>query len=250
MKTIYKPKGKAREYCHWACNLYNGCSNKCDYCYNRHSQAKNLLGKDEPTLKAGLANIDKAFHVFVKEFDRYKDKIMEDGGEIFFNFVSDPFLEETWELNIKCILHVLNTSDVVVRTLTKCPARLLNTIAIMEIKATKQWKIGFTITGFDELEKEADSNEKRIDAIKVLEESGYHTWASIEPIIRPYRSLCIMSDAYNAGCREFRIGILTGYGHLQYDKYSISKMKSFIDNQYNDCKILWKNSVIEFLKDK
>lgn len=32
-KAIYQPKGAAREYSAWACNLYNGCSNQCDYCY-------------------------------------------------------------------------------------------------------------------------------------------------------------------------------------------------------------------------
>lgn len=45
--TIYQPNGAAAEYSKWACNLYNGCTNRCEYCYNRHGLAHNCLGMDE-----------------------------------------------------------------------------------------------------------------------------------------------------------------------------------------------------------
>ena len=31
MPVIYEPKGKAREYSPYACNLYIGCSHRCQY---------------------------------------------------------------------------------------------------------------------------------------------------------------------------------------------------------------------------
>ena len=33
MKTIYKTKGKAKEYGEMALNAYTGCTHKCTYCY-------------------------------------------------------------------------------------------------------------------------------------------------------------------------------------------------------------------------
>lgn len=33
MGVIYEPKGKAREYCELAVNLYRGCGHGCLYCY-------------------------------------------------------------------------------------------------------------------------------------------------------------------------------------------------------------------------
>lgn len=31
-RAIYQPSGAAAEYSQWACNIFNGCSNKCEYC--------------------------------------------------------------------------------------------------------------------------------------------------------------------------------------------------------------------------
>ena len=33
MSVIYTPKGKAREYSPYACNIYIGCNHGCKYCY-------------------------------------------------------------------------------------------------------------------------------------------------------------------------------------------------------------------------
>lgn len=252
MKLIYQPKGKAYEYCHWACNLYNGCSNRCEYCYNRHNQAKALLGKDEPTLKSGLTNKSEAFDLFKREFSKCKDKIMEDGGELFFNFVSDPFLEDTWELNMMCINYVLDTSDVTVRTLTKCSYRLLYVVpAILPLSSRikNRWKIGFTLTGMDDLEPNADTNAKRIYAIRTLSKCGYHTWASIEPVIDIDSSREMIYKAYiDGGCMEFKIGLLSG--KKAYSREDVAEFVSTISGEFPDCDILWKDSVTSFIANK
>lgn len=44
MQAIYKPKGRAGEYCSYAVNVYTGCNHGCDYCYAR--KMANRWGRD------------------------------------------------------------------------------------------------------------------------------------------------------------------------------------------------------------
>ena len=241
-KLIYQPKGKAREYSPWACNLYNGCTNNCSYCYNKKGVGSKLLGKEGVTLKSGFKDIEEAHLTFVKELDKYKDNILADGKGLFFNFVSDPFLEETWVLNYWCAQYALRRGVSCVFLSKKRPH---SSMIELFVKYKTMVKVGFTLTGMDELEPNADTNSERIEAIRDLENRGVRTWASIEPIINVARSLYLMSRAYNVGCREFKIGVLSG--KKNYTPRDISDFKQNVDEFFPDCTILWKNSLLEYI---
>ena len=237
-KLIYQPKGKAREYSPWACNLYNGCSNRCEYCYNRHGIAAPLLGRDTPILKAG-ATVEQ----FKIELQKYKERIIEDGKGLFFNFVSDPFLEDTFELNMECAKIALREKVPCV-FLSKCrvPMQMIS----MFMKHIHKVKVGFTLTGFDEVEPGADSNAQRIAEINALHTCGISTWASIEPVISIDQSIQMIDKAYRAGCREFKIGLLSG--KKPYKAKNVAAMKYYIDKKYgNTCDIYWKDSVTKYI---
>ena len=236
---IYQPKGKAREYSPWACNLYNGCTNECDYCYNRHSLAANILGKREPTLKSGAT-----FDRFVKELSKTRRNILQDGKGLFFNFVSDPFLPETWELNTRCAEYAM-ANGVPCVFLSK---RVPNREAVERLLPYKDMlKIGFTLTGCDFLEPHADLSIKRIAAMERLEELGIKTWASIEPVIDIPRSMDMIKRAHDAGCRNFKIGLLSG--KRTYTPQEVLTLKSSVDLVFSDCEIYWKDSVFEYIKN-
>lgn len=236
-KLIYQPKGKAREYSPWACNLYNGCSNKCEYCYNRHGVGAKLLGNDIPTLKTG-ATIEQ----FKKELLKYKDQIIADGKGLFFSFVSDPFLDDTFELNMECANIALKEKvPCVFLSKRRVPVQMIP----MFMKHVHKVKVGFTLTGFDHLEPGADTNEQRITEIKALSTRGISTWASIEPIIDPDKSLEMIEKAYGAGCREFKIGLLSGKKN-----YTTEQIRTFlrkIEPFMNGCNVYLKDSIYEFL---
>lgn len=241
-RLIYQPKGKAREYSPWACNLYNGCTNNCSYCYNKKSVGSKLLGKEDVTLKSGFKNMDEAYSIFQKELDKYKDAILADGKGLFFNFVSDPFLEETWELNFYCAQYALRRGVPCVFLSKKRPH---SSMIELFVRHKSMVKVGFTLTGMDELEPNADTNSERIEAIRDLEKRGVRTWASIEPIINVARSSYLMSRAYNVGCREFKIGVLSG--KKDYTPRDISDFKQNVDYFFPACTILWKNSLLEYI---
>lgn len=251
-KIIYQPKGKAKEYSPWAANFYNGCSNKCDYCYNRHCQAKALLGKDEPTLKKSL-NIFNVIDTFKKELAKYREQIIADGKGLFFNFVSDPMLPETRLVNIACIMHAMQAGVPCV-VLTK-RADWYNMwrdelgkddMRNFEL-AKKMVKFGFTLTGCDELEPGASTNIERLSLMKTLHIDGYTVWASIEPIIIIHRSLYVIEQAAPY-CDEFKVGLLSGK-----KDYAPNDIRDVMCNiaRLQDChhfKLTYKDSIYNFIK--
>ncbi len=186
-KAIYNPQGKAAEYSKWAVNFYNGCSARCEYCYNRHGITAKVLGADKPTLKKSLGIEGLALQIFMSELDKNIDELRRHG--LFFNFVSDPCLPETYELN-KEAMHYCLINEVPVKILTKQAWWIEDLLE--DSLDSKIWglynvrhlfAIGFTLTGHDELEPGAATNADRIRAMKVLNDEGFKTWASIEPII-------------------------------------------------------------------
>lgn len=249
-KLIYQPSGAAAEYAKWACNLYNGCSNRCEYCYNRHSQGKSLLGKDDPTIKGGMS-FDDAYELFKKELSKYKDDIIRDGG-LFFNFVSDPCIPETMELNFRCIEHcVKNYVHVVLLTknaewiYNELWQSMFDMVSYLDIKYL--FSFGFTLTGCDDLEHGASTNEQRLDAMRYLYEKGFYTWASIEPIIDPMKSLEMFKKA-QPFCYTFRFGLNSL--KKDYIKEDIREFKARIEveNEENYRSLIWKESVRKFIE--
>lgn len=248
--VIYTPEGAAAEYAKWACNLYNGCSNKCDYCYNRHSRSKNLVGKDEITPKKGYTD-EQLFTQFKKELDKWRELIIADGG-LHFNFVSDPCLPETYMLNLRCIKYSIEQC-VPVQILTKMhewvtyPEWRELIVSQFLNERRSLIKFGFTLTGMDELEPGASTNAQRIEAMQLLHNFGYQTWASIEPVINIPKAYIVINKAWSL-CEEFRIGLVSG----RKKEYSPEDVRQFIDevdslNVGGKKTIIRKNSVLNFI---
>ena len=109
------------------------------------------------------------------------------------------------------------------------------------------WKkyvsFGFTLTGHDELEPGASTNAKRIQAMQKLQDDGFKTWASIEPII-DFQSSLDMIEKSAEYCDLFKIGLQSG------KKYDLDALEWFMDwsvsfgNQYKS-KIYFKDSLLK-----
>lgn len=250
-KIIYQPKGKAKEYSPWAANFFNGCSNRCDYCYNRHCPAKALLGKDEPTLKKGLTEFN-VINIFRQELAKYRNRILASGKGLFFNFVSDPMLEETRVINITCILYTIQAGvpAVVLTKRADWYEEFVDMFRADENKniplAKKMVKFGFTLTGRDDLEPYASTNEERIELMKKLHNEGYKTWASIEPIIDLNKSRDIIYTIAPY-CNEFKIGLLSGKKN-----YTPDEVKEFVKQVSNflfggPSRFMFKDNVLDYI---
>ena len=229
MKILSKPKGNAEEYGRWSVNPYIGCSHGCKYCYLKSGPSGKYLGQNKPVLKKGIVNDEHAFHLAMTEIIAHRGEIIRDGG-LFMTFTSDPCVPETCDLMLKIAASAM-TYSIPVTLLTKdanfCVGCMPDSPTVPSIDIVLQviswqnnimiWKepyaellnIGFTLTGHDELEPNASPNEQRIYAIEQLNGQGFHTWASIEPIIDFPSSFQMIKQTLNAGCQHFKIGLMT-----------------------------------------
>lgn len=237
-KVIYNPSGKAGEYSYWAANFYNGCSAKCEYCYNRKGVVAKALGGDVPVIKKSLKDPDTAIDIFRKELLQNIDELRKHG--LFFNFVSDPCLPQTYLLNYDAIL-LCETNKVPVKLLTK-QTWWLNEAEKEDINLLpRNVAYGFTLTGCDSLEPGAATNSERIQAMMKLHNAGFKTWASIEPIIDLDASLAMIKLA-SRDCDLFKIGLESG------KKYEVNKLLEFynwVSKWITQTPIYWKDSFLK-----
>ena len=265
LKILSRPKGNAEEYGKWSVNPYIGCSHGCLYCYLKKGPSGAYLGQDKPVLKKGVVNKEHAYHLAMAEIIEHRDEIIRDGG-LFMTFTSDPCVEETRKLFFKIVKDAMEKRVPVV-LLTK-NADFTKEYYYENIR----WRLsvndyghdvafGWTLTGHNELEPNAHSNEMRLQEMTRVYRDGFKVWASIEPVIDFPSSLDMIYQALNAGCQHFKIGLLTNntrvvrkdfqIGKHQFKAYDVRDCLHFIEDvmRMTDGKatVYWKQSVRDLL---
>lgn len=214
-KAIYQPSGRAAEYSPWACNFYTGCSNDCEYCYCKRGVMSHVWST-EPKLKKCFKDKTEAIACFEKELRANIDELRKHG--ILFSFTTDPMLPETLELTLTAT-GLAGISGVPVKILTKRADWLDSLIwaSMKPILHRDKVAFGFTLTGFDEKEPRASTNQERIGVMRELHDMGFKTFASIEPVIDPAMSRN-MIEATKDFCDLYKVGLISGKGKDFYNK--------------------------------
>ena len=262
---IYQPQGAAGEYAKWAINLYHGCSNGCTYCYNRRGVLSHVFCDKPELAAPIVKSRDRQINYFLERkkltaHDPIPDvvienctnvairswiyidtkrigvsRLIEDGG-VFMSFTCDPLDAED---------NVQNYTLYAVKRLLRygIPVTLLtkNVAWLKEDNWKKLLKdypkhiccsthhalltIGFTITGKDELEPNAPSTEKRIEALRKLhDEYKIKTFVSLEPIIDLHSASEVIKKTYKI-TDEIRIG---AQSPIKKDRYDPNEFVGFI----------------------
>lgn len=271
-KALYQPSGKAGEYGQWAVNFYNGCSNGCTYCYLNKGIYSNVMGRRTPTLKECLRNTDlkdgfaedivtrvlknpeevRAHLVAIKEILAHKKDIIRDGG-LFFSFSTDPCLDETINLTLLTALYCMNHGiPVIILTKRADWVYSRNTLIRTTVETAKNRSnllaVGFTLTGHDDMEPGASSNEERLRAMKYLHKNRIITWASIEPVV-DYPSSLEMIRSSVQFCDHYKVGLMSG---APKGTYTLDDTVSFINNVQRllmdtSKTVYWKNTIREVI---
>lgn len=251
-KAIYQPTGKAAEYSPWACNFFTGCSNDCEYCYCKRGLLSHVWST-KPQLKKCFATIHHAFDVFCKELDKCEDLIGEAG--LLFSFTTDPLLPETMELTFKAMEEALSRG-INVKILTKRTDWIDELVKRTEIQTInygnngRHIAFGFTLTGCDYKEPGASSNQDRIEAMRKLHKLGFKTFASIEPVIDPIKSIQMIHQTLGF-CDLYKVGLISGKGKGFYEDLHLRVFwGNLIDLTEDGFKIYPKDSLLDYLGEE
>lgn len=236
---IYETKGRAKEYCELAANLYRGCGHGCTYCYAPSATFRKREDFCNATVRVDV----------LKKFR--KDVIqLEKAGEtrpILLSFTTDPYqpLDTEEELTRKAI-KILHQHGLKVEILTKGGKRSERDFDLLSAKPELS-SYGVTLVFTDEsMRKEIEPNAaptmERIESLKKAHEMGIPTFVSLEPVWDPVQTLEIIDlthefvDLFKVGklnynkqnktvdwhkFREAVIKKLEGYGSNYYLKQSL-----------------------------
>jgi len=219
-RAIYTTKGAAREYGRVGCNFYTGCPNECSYCYLKRGAPGKLLGGNEVRLKKCFKDENDALAVFRREVEKHIDVLRETG--VFFSFTTDPLIEETRTLTVSA-LEVLMAHDIPAQVLTKDASWIFDECTKLFFfgilpGSGKDIRLGFTLTGRDDMEPNASTNRTRISVMRLLKE--YHpdvkTWVSLEPVIDWKHAWHVMDMSLYC-CDHYKIGLRSGVNKDYYD---------------------------------
>lgn len=210
MSVIYEPKGAAREYSPYACNIYLSCTHRCKYCYAPHALQRNesaYFFAPKPR-KDILKNIQK--ELSHKSFDK----------QIMLSFIGDIYCESIDNgKTARDALELFLRFGAPIAILTKGGKRCLRDLDLFKTFGSKI-AVGATLTFFDEKkcrewESGAATPQERLDVLATLHENGIKTFASLEPVIEPDESIKLLEATLKTNCVDlYKIGKLNNYRGL------------------------------------
>ena len=172
--------------CNYVVNPYNGCQFACMYCYAAQIARWKHPDEEWGSFLDVKINSPELLKIDLEKLEKkFKSKNF---GIIWFSSVTDPYtgLEAKYQLTRKCLQVLVDFNyqgQVALQTKSPLIARDIDLF-----KKLKDVSIGFTVTTLDDkvtrfLEVEAPPVSDRIKAIKVLNNSGIHTYAFIGPLL-------------------------------------------------------------------
>lgn len=218
-KALYTTKGAAWEYGHIGCNFYTGCPHECTYCYLKRGAPSKYLGRNKVQLKKCFKDVGDAADTLRHELDKHLEQCQRYG--IFLSFTTDPLIDETRGLTSVAIIECV-VREIPVWVLTKCSNFIYDECNFMawldadDPIYRDNIHFGFTLTGHDEMEPRASTNDNRIMAMQRMHLIGFSTFASIEPVItwEAAERMVRQSLPY---CDHYKLGLRSGVKEDYYD---------------------------------
>jgi len=169
MNPIYKPSGRAAEYCEYAINPFLNCTHGCVYCYAPrilHKTREQFHAPGEPR-KGLLAALEKQL------------SIGDFGGKLIqLGFLCDPYPCDMDTSVTREIIKRIKAAGAHVQILTKGGAVAQRDFDLLD---DKDW-FGITISGAEDKEPKAAPNTERLDNLLEAWNKGIKNWISLEPV--------------------------------------------------------------------
>lgn len=196
---IYAPKGQALEYAELAANPYEGCGNKCAYCY-----VPAIKRMDRKVFDSMAYPREGYIKKLIADAQKYKE--LKSKSQVMLSFTTDPYHPFDTELTRKTIGQ-LQMHGLGVCTLTKGGSRALRDIDMFR---SDQDAFATTLTSLDDsfskkLESGAALPNDRINTLRKFSDKGIFTWVSLEPTLDCDSSINIIKETYKF-VNLFKIG--------------------------------------------
>ena len=211
MRTIYEPKGRAREYAELAVNLFETCQMGCEYCY-----APKVLHKKPEEFHAATKprrDIIQKISADARQLSENKDK-----REILLCFTCDPYQSDLQsnKLVTRMAVQTLLASNLNISILTKGGNKSLADLCLLSI-FKDQVRYGATLVFACDrdsrmYEPHAAPTGERIRALKTVHDKGIRTWVSLEPAWSIPDALKII-DKTHTFTDTYKIGKLNYHPH-------------------------------------
>lgn len=267
-KCLYTPDGAAREYAAVGCNFYRGCPYQCRYCYNKRGMTAKVMGlnyavlkdcftepKKRPKKYITLSGEEYAFVIFKQELEKHIEYFRKTG--IFFSFSTDPLCPDAFYLTMRCAGYAVSNYEIPVKILTKnadLSSQQLTLMDYIPLRCRKMMAFGFTLTGHDDWEPFASNNMNRVRMMEILHNMGFHTFASIEPVV-DFDSSLQMIEKTVMFCEQYLIGLMSSRKANGLEPYNKEESLDFIENTtellygQGSAAVYWKESVRKLMGD-
>ncbi len=210
MGVIYEPKGKAREYCELACNLYSGCGHGCVYCYAPLATRSTRESFDHPLPRNDI--LARLAH----DAPLMSSPMVPEGRPVLLSFTSDAYqrLDEKLGITRKAI-EILHSAGFRVTILTKGGHRAERDFDLMGPNDTHAVSLTL-LDGAESLKWEPGAVLPN-DRIRTLEKAhnlGIQTWVSLEPVLDPKAVFEIIAQTHEF-VDMYKVGVLNYHPHAK-----------------------------------
>lgn len=188
--VIYKPKGQAGEYSEYATNPYDGCGNRCKYCYVplvRHI-TRQKFDASADSRKDYLKRL---------QADTLRYRAAGVFPQVLLSFTTDPYHPFDTTLTRLTLLD-LRDKGLAFCTLTKGGTRALRDLGLFR---PDRDAFATSLTSLDasfqrKWEPGAADPDDRLRALRRFHERGIFTWVSLEPTLDVEASLAIVRETH------------------------------------------------------
>lgn len=228
---IYETKGKAREYCELAANLYRGCSHGCTYCY---APSATYRQRDD------FYNNVTPRNSILKQLDRDAAELQRSGEtrSVLLSFTTDPYQQlDIKEKLTRNAIKILHSHNLKLTILTKGGRRSERDFDLLSARPELS-SYGATLVFSDEtlrqeIEPNAAPTKERIQALDIAHnEFKIPTWASFEPVWEAEQSLELMREAIDY-IDFFKIGKLNYHPqskNVDWKQFAIDSIRLMNEN--------------------
>lgn len=226
---IYETRGRAREYCELAANLYRGCSHGCIYCYAPSATYKTRENFTQACVRQDV----------ISKLEKDAILLEKQGEErpILLSFTTDPYqpLDTEEELTRKAI-EILHSHGLKVNILTKGGKRSERDFDLLSANPELS-EYGVTLVFTDEkqrleVEPFATSTAERIDSLRKAHELRIKTYVSLEPVWDSKQTLELI-DLTHEFVDLYKVGKLNYHPRqketdwVEFKKDVINKLQSY-----------------------